>query len=621
MITQDSPAVVGLAVLLPGAPDVAAFWDNILHGVGAHQVHGPDPGLFDPGFFRMDAQEATCLDPQHRMLLECSWHAVEAAGYDPADVPGTAALFAGCSFPSYLVQNLLPDRRLVSALGAWTLALANDRDSLTSRIAHRLDLRGPCLTVQAFSATGLVAVHLASQSLLLGECDIALAGASTMRPVGLDGTCRGVVPVSPRGICSPLQTCADGTLTGSGAVAVVLRRWGDALRDGDHVHAVLESTAVAGQGNGRAGHLGTGSAAKAEVVAEALAVADLSPGQIGYVETQATGEPVGDGLEIASLDRIFAGERRIRACRVGSVAANVGHLDAVAGLAGLVRAVLMVEHGWFPPAPEFDTPCAALETARSAFEVVTEGCPWDRDGSGIPGPRRAGIDSYGIGGCVAHAVVCEPSVPGRPGTGGQSPFGTSESPDTGGTPDGVGELFVLSARDPEGLLQLAHRTFRALSPLWDPPRPGAPSPADVAFTLRSSRGGLPCRTAFVAATRGGILRGLHRVATGTARPGELTRAPLLEPSTAVDGATPDENLARAWLDGGTLEQRAPAPGVRRVPLPGYPFDRKRYWAGPSQGEPRCEEPLPGTAHPPEHPRRRGTTPLGGRDDHGEEPQT
>ena len=198
-------AIVGMAARFPGASDVDAFWQNLLDGLPAHQAEAVDPGGFDAEFFRIAPDEATRMDPQHRMFLECCWHAMEAAGYDPGTAPRVGALFGGCSFPAYLVLSLMAQRGLIGREGALAVALGNDRDALTARAAYHLDLRGPCLTVQAFSATGLVAVHLAAQSLLLGECDLAIAGAASVRLTELS---EGPVAASRSGICAPLDAAS-----------------------------------------------------------------------------------------------------------------------------------------------------------------------------------------------------------------------------------------------------------------------------------------------------------------------------------------------------------------------------------------------------------------------------
>ena len=263
--TVPAIAVTGMAARFPGAADVEEFWRNLLAGLPADKAADVDPAGFDADFFGIGPEEAARMDPQHRMFLECCWHALEAAGYSPDSLgPRVGALFAGCSFPAYLVANLVADPGLAVDARGVAVALANQPDVLAARAAYHLDLRGPTLTVQAFSATGLTAVHLAAQSLLLSECDFAIAGAASVRLAEL---AQGPVAPSGSGICAPLEARADGPLTGNAAAAVVLRRLDDALRDGDHIHAVLAGTAVTYDG-GRGGRFGVPtSGAKAEAIA------------------------------------------------------------------------------------------------------------------------------------------------------------------------------------------------------------------------------------------------------------------------------------------------------------------------------------------------------------------
>lgn len=592
-------AIVGMAARFPGASDVDAFWQNLLAGLPAHQAEAFDPGGFDAEFFRIAPDEATRMDPQQRMFLECCWHAMEAAGYNPGTAPRVGALFGGCSFPAYLVLSLMAQRELIGREGALAVALGNDRDALTARAAYHLDLRGPCLTVQAFSATGLVAVHLAAQSLLLGECDLAIAGAASVRLTQLS---EGPVATSRSGICAPLDAAADGSLPGNGVAAVVLRLLDDAVRDGDHVHAVLAGTAVTHDGGRGHGFLVPGTAAKAEAMAEALAVAGLAAGDLGYIEAQAMGAPVSDAIEVSALDRVFEESPAGASYRLGAVAANVGHLDAAAGMAGLIKVILMVERGWIPPQPGFRLPATALARARTRFMVAaTEAQPWTAlDDSGMPTSRRCGVNSFGIGGTNAHAVVCQaPSAPAI--------TDLAEDP----------KLFVVSARDDRALRRGAEAVRDALAASWSSHSPavsaggapdaGAPSPADVAYTLQTGRASLESRSAFVARTRGGVLRGLEQIAKGMTGPGELAAdaeaeqqaVPSSPPGTGIDEAASWELIARRWLAGEHIDWHDAHRGRPRlrVPLPGYPFDRRRFWVEPN---------VPEESRPPDT----NTTPIG-----------
>jgi acyl transferase domain-containing protein len=568
--TAPQVAVIGMAARLPGADTIEEFWRNLLQALPAHKAEGPDVAAFDAGFFGIDPGEAALMDPQHRMFLECCWNALEDAGHDPVEAePLVRALYGGCSLPAYLVLSLAArdpshpsavseaERRALASI-----VLANDPDALTARTAYHLDLRGACLTVQAYSATGLVAVHLAAQALLLGECDLAIAGAASVRLPELGD---GPVAGSRTGVCAPLDAAADGILPGSGVGVVVLRRLDDALADGDHIRAVLAGTAVTHDGGRRRGYLLPGTDAKAEAIAEALAVAGLDPSDLGYIEAQAAGDPIGDAVEVAALDALFCDRPANAAPRLGAVAANVGHLDAAAGPAGLIKAVLMVERGWIPPQPSLNSPSTALARARARFRVSCPVAqPWTAaDDAGNPAPRRAGVDSFGIGGATAHAVVC------------QAPEQSRAADEPGA------QLFVLSAHDDRGLRRVAQALHAGLADMWSPGAashaPQPPTLADAAYTLQIGRAALPCRAAFRADSRRAALDGLRAIADGAQAPG----------FRSTRDEEPWDACARAWLAGEPVDWRAAHTGRprRRVPLPGYPFDRHRFWTGAPAGSP------------------------------------
>lgn len=566
MTATRAVAVIGMAVRLPGADDVGAFWQNVLRRMPVHRVRPTDPARFDAAFFGMGPQEAACTDPQHRMFLECCWHAAEAAGYDPQALPGVGAVFGGCSLPAYLIRNLVSHHQLVERYGPLPIALVNDRDGLTARVANLLDLRGPCPAVLAFSATGLVAVHLAVQSLLLGECDVALAGAASVRLPG--------VPTEPSvtsrsGRCAPFDARADGTVFGSGTAVVVLRRLDDAVRDQDHVHALIDGSAVASEGR-RPGFLVPGLSGTPDAIVEALAVAGVDPDDIGYIEAQAMGSIVPDATELRALNAVF-GEVATGPRYLGTVAANVGHLDATAGMAGLIKAILAVEHGVIPPQPEFQVPAPALAVSLSGFVVPTTARRWG-PGPARPGaPRRAGVNSVGLGGTHVHVVVSQ--APADP------PVEEPAEP----------ALFILSARDPTALTLAARNLHTALAGYWSDPageRAPVPAPADVAYTLQVGRAELPLRAGFIAVTRRGVLRGLRRLAKAGAPARALVE--IAEPAAGRRGragAKPDWMAAgRRWVAGDRVDWRALHQGRnrRRVPLPGYPFHRGRHWIEPGR---------------------------------------
>lgn len=583
-------AIVGMAGRFPDAPDLDALWANLVDGrtairpltvrqreadrCSAFGTGLPpaaaavldDADCFDAEFFGIGEDEARITDPQHRIFLESVWHALEDAGHDPRRCPPATGLFAGSCFPTYLLGTLAHRSDLIRAHGWLPLVVANDCDSLTSMVSYKLDLRGPSMTVRTFSSTSLVAVHLATQSLLSRECDLAVAGAVAVKfPQGL--AFPGVT--SPSGTCRVFDAGADGSVTGNAVAAVVLKRAEDAVRDGDHVRALILGSATNTDGAQRAGYTVPAVAGKAEVVAEALANAGVDPGGVGYVEAHAMGTKLGDEIEVSALAKVF-GDRRGAAgpCRIGSIAANVGHLDAVAGIAGLVKAALMLEHRRFVGQPGFRTPNAALRASSSVLRVAEDG-DWVSDQ-----PRRAGVSSFGLGGVNAHVVLQE--APARQPT----PVADPDS--------GLPQLFVLSARSPHALGEMIKdlREWMARNPLASLP--------DVAYTLQVGRAEFSHRRAVVAAGHRTALQALSAPCLAPAYPRGRPR-----PGAAVDvlriiadlaGAEPVRRglllgeLAEIWSAGTTVPWRAAnrealyGPGKRgRISLPGYPFERRRYW--------------------------------------------
>ncbi|KNB53181.1 type I polyketide synthase [Streptomyces caatingaensis] len=432
-MTDCDVAIIGMACRFPGAPDVGAFWDLLREGreslrlltdeellaAGADPAELARPGfvraaqsldgveLFDAAHFRIPDDEAELLDPQQRHFLECALAALEDAGYDPAGHPGEIGVFAGAGMNTYLPGNLADRYAAGSTLGRYRLMLANDTNYLATRTCYKLDLRGPGVTVGTACSTSLVAVHLACLSLLAGECGTALAGAAHLRMPHDEGHVHqeGMI-FSPDGHCRAFDADARGTVLGSGVGVVVLKRLDDALADGDTVHAVVKGTAVTNDGSAKTGFTAPGVERQAATVREAQRVAGCPPETIGYVEAHGTGTPLGDPVEVAALNRAFGpiGPGRVL---LGSVKTNIGHLDAAAGMAGLIKTALMLRHRTFVPSLHFRTPNPDIDFAAGPFRVGTETAPWP-DGDG---PRRAGVSSFGVGGTNAHVVLEEPPAP------------------------------------------------------------------------------------------------------------------------------------------------------------------------------------------------------------------
>ncbi|HZF12185.1 MAG TPA: amino acid adenylation domain-containing protein, partial [Thermoanaerobaculia bacterium] len=508
VLGDGAVAIVGLAGRFPGAANVEQLWANLCAGVASIArfsdeelgAAGVDPALrrdpryvpaagtldgvelFDADFFGYSPREAETLDPQHRLFLECAWEALEDAGYDSRRVPGPVGVFAGLGFNTYLHQLLTGlDRETVGDL---QLVLGNDKDFLPTRVSYKLGLKGPSLAVQTACSSSLVAVHLACQNLFLGTCDMALAGGISIalpQRAGYLYDAGGIL--SPDGHCRTFDAEARGTVRGSGVGIVVLKRLADALAQGDTLHAVIRGSAINNDGSSKAGYTAPSVEGQDEVITAALAAAGVDPATVTYVEAHGTGTVLGDPIEVQALARAFArGGRRENSCALGSVKSNLGHLDAAAGVTGLIKATLALRHGLLPPSLGFTRPNPQIDFAAGPFHVQTELAEWERGSS----PRRAGVSSFGIGGTNAHVVLEEPPSP--PAAASARPW----------------QLFVLSARTPEALERRRSELAEHLS------RHPDLQLADVAYTLQVGRRAFPHRAIVVGREAGetaAVLRG------------------------------------------------------------------------------------------------------------------
>lgn len=430
-------AVIGMACRFPGADDIESFWRNLRDGVesikfftdeellncgvSAETLADPyyikataqisDIDGFDAAFFGYTPREAAETDPQHRLFLEVAWHALEDAGYDSTRFTQPIGVYAGCGVNTYLMLNLLTSGRLgdkqdISALQG--LMNGNNKDSMTTTVAYKLNLRGPGITVQTACSTSLAAVHVACRGLLNHETDIALAGGSWVNLLHDKGYHyqTGAI-LSPDGHCRAFDAKAAGTVIGSGAGIVVLKRLADALADGDTIHAVIKGSAINNDGSAKAGYTAPSIEGQAEVILAAQTIAGVSADTIGYVEAHGTGTKIGDPIEVAALTQAFRETTDRRGfCGIGSVKTNVGHLDAAAGVAGLIKTVLALKHRTLPPSLHFEQPNPQIDFGSSPFYVVTGCRPWLENAV----PRRAGVSSFGIGGTNVHMIVEEAPV-------------------------------------------------------------------------------------------------------------------------------------------------------------------------------------------------------------------
>ena len=425
-------AIVGMAGRFPGARNVAEFWQNLRDGVesirdrsdaellaaGVVQEDLANPDyvkrasaldevpMFDASFFGLSPRDASIMDPQHRHFLECAWEALEDAGHPPQRFNGSIGVFAGSGMNTYMIYNLLASRRLLETAGLFQLKqTGNDKDILATRVSYQCDLRGPSISVQTACSTSLVAVHLACQSLLNVESDMTLAGGVTIEsPHGQGYIYREGEILSRDGHCRSFDASSSGTVFGSGLGIVVLRRLEDALEDRDHIRAVILGSAINNDGARKVGYLAPSVEGQAEVIAEALEFAGVSAETISYVETHGTATVVGDPIEVRALTQAFRkSTARRRYCGIGSLKSNVGHLDAAAGVAGIIKTVLAFEHSQLPASLHFRNLNPDIDLKESPFYVNSQLKEWPSAGT----PRRAGVTALGIGGTNAHVVLEE----------------------------------------------------------------------------------------------------------------------------------------------------------------------------------------------------------------------
>lgn len=430
-ISETDIAIVGLACRFPGANSPESFWENIRDGVesirfysatemehfGIHPalIRNPafvravsslvDPELFDAEFFGYSPREAEAMDPQHRVFLECCWESLENAGYSPGSCPKMTGIYAGTSLSSYLLYNLLPRMQGVHSEDALGVMIGNDKDFLSTRVAYKLNLWGPSLTIQTGCSSSLVAVHVACQALLTYECDMALAGGVSIQVPQRAGHLYQEGGLnSPDGHCRTFDVKAGGTIFGSGAGVVVIKRLTDAINQGDFIQGVIKGSAINNDGSRKAGYTAPSVESQRDVIVMAHAVAKTSPADIGYVECHGTATALGDSVEVLALKEAFGqDDRNGNACALGSVKANIGHLDAAAGIAGLIKALLVLKHGEIPRMPWFETPNPSLELEGSPFFVPRERTAWFLGTES----RRAAVSSFGIGGTNAHMILEE----------------------------------------------------------------------------------------------------------------------------------------------------------------------------------------------------------------------
>lgn len=524
MAGQGAIAITGIGCRFPGANDARQFWANLSAGVESIEqlsleelvALGVDPKfaagpdyvraasvlrdvmMFDPEFFAMTPREAALTDPQQRLLLECAYDALCDSGHAPQSFPGSIGVFVGCGYGTYLVNNLTSEFDVVNFDAAQSLPvlIGNDKDYAATRVSYKLDLRGPSVSLGTACSSSLLAVHEACQKLLAGECDLALAGGakvSTPDRVGYRYQEGGVQ--SSDGHCRPFDASATGTVFGSGVGVVVLRRLEEALEDGDSIYAVIRGGAVNNDGATKVSYTAPSVQGQVQVIAEAHAVAGISSRTVTYVEAHGTGTPLGDPIEVASLREAFdTHDGTERYCAIGSVKSNLGHLDAAAGIAGLIKTALALHRRKIPPILGFKEPNPQIDLDHGPFYVNTELRDWKNDGDT---PLRAGVSSFGIGGTNVHMVLEQP------------PFSEVKPEPTG--PDHSFHALAISARSEAALQQAAENYAAELGTTAD-------NLANFCFTANAGRNHYPYRMAVVADSKAALKEKLQAVGRGVARP-------------------------------------------------------------------------------------------------------
>lgn len=515
---HDGIAIIGMSGRFPGAPNVDALWDLVVEGRDAFSQFAPgeiedaftdeeragpnyiparpqiaDVDMFDAEFFGMFPREAALTDPQHRVFLEICWEAIEAAGYDTERYSGSVGVFAGSSMPTYLMNNILATREKVEELttnyqiGSFPEVVGSLNDTLATRIAYKLRLRGPAFTIQSACSTSLLAVSQACQNLHMHACDMALAGGvSVIVPLKRGYIYQEGGMVARDGVCRPFDSEASGTVFANGAGVVLLKRLHDALRDGDNVLAVIRGYGINNDGSEKIGFTAPSAIGQAEAISTSLRRAGFDPASVGYIECHGTATPLGDPIEFEGLKTAFAGAGQNRAsCALGSIKGNVGHMDAAAGVCGLIKATMALRTGRIPPMANFTSPNRRIDLDSGPFYIPVEAKDWPAGNT----PRRAGVSSFGVGGTNVHVSLEE---------------WQADEPDTRAADERSPPILALSARNEAALAEMRANLARHLAE-----NPTIPL-FSVARTLQAGRHNFLIRSAVAAsdhATAASLLTG------------------------------------------------------------------------------------------------------------------
>lgn len=497
-------AIIGMAGRFPGANSINEFWDNLCRGVESISRFsdeelldsGVDPrilsnpgyvksrgivadiGLFDADFFGFTQREAEVLDPQQRIFLECAWAALESAGYDPENYPGKISVFGGASISTYFMKNVIVNPEIMAAVGGYAALISNDKDFLATRVAYKLNLKGPAVNINTACSTSLVSVHLACQNLLNYESDMALAGGVSIYVPHKEGYLYQEGGInSPDGHCRAFDADAKGMVSGSGAGVLILKRLEDAIREHDTIYAVIKGSAINNDGNLKVGFTAPGIEGQADVINCAQVTAGIDPATITYIEAHGTGTALGDPIEIAALRKVYEKKTdRQGICAIGSLKTNIGHLDAAAGVASLIKASLLLYHKKLVPSLHYTRPNPQIDFEHSPFYVNTEFKDWVSSDF----PRRAGVSSFGIGGTNAHAILEEaPASKVEPAARNR-------------------QLLLFSAKTSQALEQLTHNVITYLE------KHPEVNLADAAYTLQIGRKRFQTRRYVICKDRGAM---------------------------------------------------------------------------------------------------------------------
>ncbi|HEY2392077.1 MAG TPA: beta-ketoacyl synthase N-terminal-like domain-containing protein [Candidatus Angelobacter sp.] len=596
---ENGIAIIAMAGRFPKAPTLEQFWQNLAQGIEAVSffsdeellASGVSPSslqrenyvrarnvledveFFDAGFFGYTAREAMLLDPQQRVFLQTAWEVLERGGYDPEHYESAIGVFAGSSRESYLWNNINENQETRNSISDYQKMIDNNRDFLATRVSYKLSLKGPSVVVQTACSTSLVAVHMACQSLLNYECDMALAGGVSISfPQKAGNFYQEGGILSQDGHCRAFDIRAQGCVGGDGCGVVLLKRLSDALEDRDQICAIIRGSAINNDGSNKVGFTAPSVEGQAGVIAMALACAGVSADSISYVEAHGTGTPLGDPIELAALNRVFRAQSgREHCCAISSVKPNIGHLDAAAGVAGLIKAVLALQHKQIPPSVNFETANPKIDFDHSPLYVNSSLQEWEAE------PRRAGVSSFGIGGTNAHVVLEEaPQL---------------ESVHAGF--NGKWQLLPLSGLDAAALSRVKTNLLNYL-----PANPNI-NLGDLAYTLQLGRKQCATREAIVCSTLSDAIAVLQdapqaaimRVQRGTEAAAKSSTEEAAVLISHLQVMAPEDPamqslllaLARLWVNGIKMNwtKLQSAHRYKRIALPTYPFERKSYWIAPS----------------------------------------